>query len=244
MIVSDTLAISSTEATTRERVRYFSGQLITADDMRAEQEYFRQKLRQHNRYLHGWGVVCGCEVTPSQNKDHPWQARVSPGYLITPQGDEIRIPEAVDFDFAGDWRQAQGPCSCSSPYTMPGAAANGSQQQRIYLAACYTECSSRPVRVHPTGCACDEAACEYSRIRDSFELVRMFDLPESHKLWYKKVEEWRKANPEGPQTPPPLLGCPDASDDNCVVLAEFLLPDKRDAYIQADAQIYDHRRKI
>lgn len=244
MIVSEALAMSSVETTTRERVSYFSGQLITADDMRAEQEYFRQKLRRHNRYLHGWGVVCGCEVIPNHNKDHPWQVRVSPGYLITPQGDEICIPEAVDFDFAGNWRQSQDPCACSSPYTMPGAAPKGNQPQRVYLVACYTECSSRPVRVHPTGCACDEAACEYSRIRDSFELVRMFDLPESHKLWYQKLNEWLKANPKGPKTPPLLLGCPDTYDDNCVVLAEFRLPDKLDTYIEADDKIYSHRRAI
>jgi len=100
------------------------------------------------------------------------------------------------------------------------------------------------VRVHPTGCACDEAACEYSRIRDSFELVRMFDLPESHKLWYQKLNEWLKANPKGPKTPPLLLGCPDTYDDNCVVLAEFRLPDKLDTYIEADDKIYSHRRAI
>ena len=28
----------------------------------AEQDYYREKMRRHNRYLHGWGVVCGCSV--------------------------------------------------------------------------------------------------------------------------------------------------------------------------------------
>jgi hypothetical protein len=42
-----------------ERVKYFSRQLLTADDMTADQDYFRNKMRRHNRYLHGWGVVCG-----------------------------------------------------------------------------------------------------------------------------------------------------------------------------------------
>ena len=37
-----------------ERMRYFPRQLLTADDMRTEQEYFREKMRRHNRYLVGW----------------------------------------------------------------------------------------------------------------------------------------------------------------------------------------------
>lgn len=45
------------------RPRYFNGQLLTADDLQAEQNYFREKLRRHNRCLHGWGVVRGLEVT-------------------------------------------------------------------------------------------------------------------------------------------------------------------------------------
>ena len=38
----------------RNRVRYFPRQLLTADDMRTEQEYLREKLRRHNRLLHRW----------------------------------------------------------------------------------------------------------------------------------------------------------------------------------------------
>jgi len=43
-------------------VNYFPRQLLTADDMTADQQYFLNKLRRHNRYLHGWGVVCGLEI--------------------------------------------------------------------------------------------------------------------------------------------------------------------------------------
>ena len=47
-----------------ERVRYFPRQLLPADDLSAEPDYLRERARRHNRYLHGWGVVCGCSVTP------------------------------------------------------------------------------------------------------------------------------------------------------------------------------------
>ena len=45
-----------------ERPRYFPGQLMTPEEMILEQNYFRDKMRRHNRLLHGWGVVCGAVV--------------------------------------------------------------------------------------------------------------------------------------------------------------------------------------
>ena len=47
-----------------ERLNYFYGQMLGAADFRAEQAFFREKLKLHNRCLHGYGVVCGLEVRP------------------------------------------------------------------------------------------------------------------------------------------------------------------------------------
>ncbi len=162
-----------------DRVHYFSGQLLTADDMTVEQEYRLEKLHRHNRLLHGWGVVCGCSVKPFPSADKPWQVRVCPGYVITPQGNEIYIGEPVDFDLAGDSRQPQGPCA--SPSSCIPATAGSQPETKVYLAVCYTGCQARPVPMHPVGCACDEASCEYSRTSDSFELVRLSRCPGSHR---------------------------------------------------------------
>ena len=52
-----------------ERVKYFQRQLLTVDDMVTDQEYFRQKMRRHNRFLHGWGVVCGFDVTTRRHSN-------------------------------------------------------------------------------------------------------------------------------------------------------------------------------
>jgi hypothetical protein len=197
----------------RERVRYFPRQLVTADDMTAEQEYFRQKLRRHNRYLHGWGVVCGCAVVlpPTPVTGHPWQVVVCPGYLITPQGDEILIGQSATFDVAGDSRQLPDPCPNPSPCSPVSSVGTvpSEQQQYVYLAACYTECQTRPVRLHPSGCGCDESTCDYSRIRDSFELVLLPTLPVIS----------RSTGPAGP-------GCPSCPSGSCVVLAQIRLPGK------------------
>lgn len=46
-----------------DRLSYFYGQMLHARDLQREQAYFREKLKLHNRCLHGWGVVCGLRVT-------------------------------------------------------------------------------------------------------------------------------------------------------------------------------------
>jgi hypothetical protein len=87
-----------------ERPRYYARQLITPDDLTLEQDYFRAKLRLHNRMLHGWGVVCGAEVCllPKSKQNgtrfEPWKVVVKPGFILGPYGDEIVIdcPKEVD----------------------------------------------------------------------------------------------------------------------------------------------------
>ncbi len=237
--------ISGSIGTGLERVRYFSRQLITADDMRAEQEYFREKLRRHNRMLHGSGVVWGCEVVPNSNSDHPWQVKVCPGYLITPRGDEIEIEHAVDFDLASNWSPAKDPCGQPSPCQPIEAGST------VYLAVCYQECPTRPVRVHPVGCGCDETDCEYSRIRDSFTLVRLTEPPaaeetEEEKTWKQQISDWLTALGEDKPFRPPVAPCPTLPEDNCVVLAGITLPltvDKKKKPIAGD-DLKDKRRTL
>jgi len=219
MISSRTL----TDSAGLERVQYFPRQLLTADDMRAEQEYFRQKLRRHNRFLHGWGVVCGCEVTQADPGTHgPWRVWLCPGYVVTPHGDEIWIQDKFLFDLTGDRHQAAAPCE---PHPCPpsGRAAAIEANRTLFLAVRYVECDARPVRVHPVGCACDEAACEYSRVRESFELALLTEVPEVHEKaakadadWCQELQQWAK---EGRSAAPPTPACPACSDEAWVVLA-------------------------
>jgi hypothetical protein len=216
--------------------------------MTTEQEYFREELRQHNGFLHGWGVVCGCSVEPYPDKDHPWQVRICCGYVITPQWHDIFISEPVNFDLAGDCLRAYDPC-VPSPCPPTAATRLAKPPKAVFLAACYVTCNTRPVRVHPVGCSCDETTCEYSRIRDSFELVRLPQLPESHVLATKSDESWAKAFKAwikgGANPPAPVPDCPDcAADDCCVVLAKITLPDKRDTPITGEDISYQGRRVV
>jgi hypothetical protein len=47
------------------RLKYFYGQMLSAGDFQTEQNFFREKLKLHNRCLHGYGVVCGLRVKPA-----------------------------------------------------------------------------------------------------------------------------------------------------------------------------------
>ncbi len=46
-----------------KRPHYFTGQILSADDFTAEQEYHIGKQRRHNLHCHGFGVVHGLKVS-------------------------------------------------------------------------------------------------------------------------------------------------------------------------------------
>src|SRR4051812_39840903 len=80
------------------RVNYFSGQLLTADDFQAEQDYFRAKHRRHNRMLLGAGIVTGLEVAleSTSSDEHP-VVSVEAGYAVAPDGEELFLPTSRTF---------------------------------------------------------------------------------------------------------------------------------------------------
>ena len=220
-----------------ERVRYFPRQMMTADDMRAEQDYFREKSRRHNRYLHGWGVVCGCAVevvAPGTGTTAPgslgWQVRVCPGYVVAPQGDDILIDDCITVDLQLGVQQQ--PCSvrwpCPPLGEMPGQ--DSRRDSIVYIAVRYAECFSRPVRVHPGGCGCDETGCEYTRVRDSFEIKVLWELPASHVQAREDDDQWCQALAGtsaavlGREHTFPVPPCPPCPTDPWVVLAAVRLP--------------------
>jgi len=197
-----------------ERVRWTPYQVVTADTMTAMQDYVLQKLRRHNRFLHGWGSVCGLEVAPAALAKQPWRVRVGSGYALGPFGDEIFVGEPVFLDLA-----KAGPGAATDPcepeLLRPGRAGGSSP---VYVAIKYAECLARPVQTMAPPCGCEESACEYSRVRDSFEVACLGELPASH------------------QPPPPgptlcellrqkkLLPCPPCPSEPWVVLARVNLP--------------------
>ena len=72
-----------------ERLHYFSGRLLSADDLQREQEYVLARLRRLNRLTHGWGVIRGLAVSRRGTNT----VVVQPGLAIGCAGNEIVVGE-------------------------------------------------------------------------------------------------------------------------------------------------------
>lgn len=76
------------------RPRFFAGQLLTDEALNNLEHYIVEKNKLHNRYLHGWGVVCGLEVVCN-----PCNAvTVRGGYALSPCGEDVVVCKDVTVD--------------------------------------------------------------------------------------------------------------------------------------------------
>ncbi|MFQ5571260.1 MAG: hypothetical protein ACE5G0_16405 [Rhodothermales bacterium] len=169
MMASDHLICAPTTPLYLERVRYFPRQLITPEDLTQAQDYVRNKLRRHNRLLHGWGIVCGAGV----RQGNACEVIIEQGYILGPYGDEIVIDREVTLDLC----QEDPTCGPGVDPWCDGPTLPRLNRQTLYIAVRYAECLTRPVRVYANGC--DETACEYTRIRDSYIIKALTALIQS-----------------------------------------------------------------
>jgi hypothetical protein len=154
---------------TIERNRYFTGQLLGADDLTREQDYFRDKARRHNRLLHGWGIVGGLGVSTGSSGA---ELTIAPGYALDPEGEEIVVEEGVVVDFRSEDEHgfAVSPCAEREQKRKRKRREAG---RPLYLAIRYAECAVGPV-------AADESV-EPSRTRESFAVKLLTKLPASYR---------------------------------------------------------------
>ena len=132
-----------------KRVHYFVGQLLTAADFSAEQEYFLERLRRHNRCCHGWGVVCGLDLSVNGA-----QVTVAPGMAFDCRGNEIILP---------------------SPTTMPLPADQAAHP--LYVVIQYVECETDPVPIAGAPCSSDTDLEQPSRISETYKLMLTVEDP-------------------------------------------------------------------
>ncbi len=143
-----------------ERNKNFYGKLMTVADFDNEQKYFIGKIRLMNKYIHGSGIVCGCEVKKIQKDNSALKVEISQGYAIDCCGREIisskdnvecivELPDHISFD---------GPDS-------------------VGLWAIRKDIPKSPVPSAANNSTCDEVCC-YSRIEEQF--ILQFDyVPKS-----------------------------------------------------------------
>ena len=75
------------ETQSLKRLRFSTGQVLTAENL--EQQYFREKLKRHNRTLHGFGIVSGLKVSVQMG-----QIIVEPGLALDCEGNELVVLSA------------------------------------------------------------------------------------------------------------------------------------------------------
>jgi hypothetical protein len=143
------------------RPRFFSGQLLTEEDLNRLDRYITGKNRLHNRMLFGWGVVNGLEVTcgPCNNG-----VVVSTGYALSPCGDDIVVCKDTPVDVCA---LANACCDSSrsndcGPYSSPAPQDCQDVEQKWILAICYDEKPSRgvsPLRDTSSQACCSRCNC-------------------------------------------------------------------------------------
>jgi len=209
------------------RNRYFYGKLLDAYHFRLETDYHNQKRWLINRFVLGYGVVCGLNVVPSEDKS---AFCVTRGLAIDKWGREILVPET------------------SRPITLPKVSegspqGNGEQtpnQQEeqkpeqeetwIHILLCYHECETDPTPVLVGECLSPEP-CEPGAIRETYEIRWQWgkipsigptideaspDLVTKQGIDYRELVEyitWKR-------------GCPDMADDPCIPLANIRITDE------------------
>lgn len=168
-----------------ERTRFYPHQVITPADLTNDQAYFNEKLRRHNRMLHGWGIVCGAEVC--FKKGSPCTVLITPGYVLGPQGHEIVIDRKVEIDVCTQRPENDCYSGCEPPDPWCADIPRPVTEEWMYIAVRYAECEVRPVRVHAGGCGCGSGDCQDSRIRESFAIGLLTELPETYDLSETKL---------------------------------------------------------
>jgi hypothetical protein len=101
------------ESESLKRLRFFTGQILTAESFELEQKYFREKLKRHNRALHGFGIVSGLKVIVEAG-----QIIIEPGLALDCQGNELVIGNAVVVSpVTCDWPSAYVQLGFAEEYT-------------------------------------------------------------------------------------------------------------------------------
>ena len=106
------------------RNRYFAGRLLGAQDFQLEQDYFRERLRRHNRALHGAGIVDGLQVSVGPESGGGEQVVVQPGFALDPYGEEIAVRCEVSISLPGTGHQLFVMLSYAERLTQPMPASD------------------------------------------------------------------------------------------------------------------------
>jgi hypothetical protein len=179
------------------RARYFNRQMVLPSDLDQDRVYFLERLRRHNRLLHGWGIwddSLKVERVPPSGTKPPDEAqkkaytdfrdrvgRVPPdvdpdagtwlvvdlGYALTPLGDEIYVPCPVFVDTAREWSDGTLVTAPADCRPVPGMRPLGRGNYEWYLLVEAWEEEGGAVRTASARCGDHPEHFEFSRVADT-----------------------------------------------------------------------------
>jgi len=143
------------------RPRFFAGQLLTDDDLKRLDYYITAKNKLHNRYLMGWGVVCGLDVVCNACDG---LVTVKSGYALSPCGEDIVVCSDASVDVCSMIQKCtrKQPSNCQP--AQPTAGANdpcSSTTEQWVLSIHYDENMSRgivPLKNTGSAACCSKCA--------------------------------------------------------------------------------------
>lgn len=126
------------------RPRFFAGQLLTDTELTSLTSYVLDKQRLHNRYLHGYGVVCGLQVECDGCGPG---VIVRPGYALDQCGNDLVVPDSMSIPIdtliaACETTRKSADCD---PSRYPSAKGCDDGEQTWCLWVRYREQQARPV---------------------------------------------------------------------------------------------------
>lgn len=154
-----------------KRLQYFFGQVLGPQDFRDEQSYFREKMKLHNRCLHGFGTVCGLEVVPVPLPDpcdpapkQPTRVRIRRGLALDCAGNELIVRRDLVVDLPTHLPPPPPPGKDGDPATL-------------WVSLCFCEQPADPARpVLPDACGASPD-CVFGKLRDAVRVRVSLEPP-------------------------------------------------------------------
>jgi hypothetical protein len=196
-----------------KRLNYYEGMLLTEQDFKAEQKYFREKMKLHNR-LHGYGVVWGLEITKRCIKEGATSAEkffIEPGFALDCAGNEIVVchPYKISVD-----EKIEELLQVCKPVK---------EKPCLLISLKYCERESEPQAQYASACAEDELQVKMSRICEGYsvELIPNEEMDE----WCKQHSDYHDGKIYR-QDCPGVKDCCE-SEDGIILGCICIVPEKK-----------------
>lgn len=156
-----------------ERNRYFYGKFLSVDDFEAEQRYMNDKRRLLNRFLHGYGVVCGLQVVEIDDMT----ISIESGLALDFSGREIMMAAPVTKRLSA----IEGYLACTEREEK-----SEEERQELYLCIAYAEQKIDPVHSIARAEADEE---EYNKYAEGYRLFLTTQEAEQESLQFDALYE-------------------------------------------------------